>query len=141
MARLLILYLLLRDGDLHGYEIMKKIRRETKGAVSPSPGNIYPALRELASKGLVSVSVDEMGRKIYSLTERGREVAMLKKGFVEEILRNNPPEVIEILEEIHTLITRIMASWKNMDEASKKAFIEDLRRLKKRLEVGVSVGS
>ncbi|PWV36373.1 MAG: hypothetical protein DJ555_07640 [Desulfurococcaceae archaeon] len=140
LTKLLVLYLLLRDGDLHGYEIMKKIKKETKGAISPSPGNIYPALRELASRGFVSVRVDDMGRKIYSLTERGREIIMEKKGFIEEMLRNNPSEVIEVLEEIHALIVSVMSAWRNMDEASKKAFVEDLKRLRRSLGVGIGVG-
>ncbi len=140
MTRLMILYLLLRDGDLHGYEIMKKIRRETRGAISPSPGNIYPALRELTSKGLVISRVDEMGRKIYSLTERGRQLILEKKGFVEGILSSGPSEVIEVLEEIHGLIAGVLSMWKHLDQDSRRAFVEDLRRLRRLLEVRIGVG-
>lgn len=136
----MILYLLLRDGDLHGYEIMKKIRSETRGAISPSPGNIYPALRELASKGLVSSRVDEIGRKIYSLSERGRQLILEKRGFVEGVLSSGPSEVIEVLEEIHGLIASVMSRWRYLDQASRMAFVEDLRRLRRLLEVRIDVG-
>lgn len=139
MTRLMILYLLLRDGDLHGYEIMKKIRSETRGAISPSPGNIYPALRELASKGLVSSRVDEIGRKIYSLSERGRQLILEKRGFVEGVLSSGPSEVIEVLEEIHGLIASVMSRWRYLDQASRMAFVEDLRRLRRLLEVRIDV--
>jgi len=137
---LLILYLLLRDGDLHGYELMKRIKSETRGSISPSPGSIYPALRELASRGLVEVRSDELGRKIYSLTERGREVILRKKEFVEHLIRSGPAEVIPVLEEIHSIIAEVMSRWRCMDRARREEFLRELRRLRSYLEVGDNVG-
>jgi len=137
---LLILYLLLRDGDLHGYELMKRIRHETRGSISPSPGNIYPALRELASKGLVNVRSDELGRKIYSITEKGREVILMKREFIEQLIRSGPAEVIPALEEIHSIIAGVMSRWRCMDMARKEEFLRELRRLRSYLEVGKGVG-
>ncbi|MEM4970979.1 MAG: PadR family transcriptional regulator [Sulfolobales archaeon] len=137
---MLILYLLLRDGEMHGYELMKRIRIETKGSISPSPGNIYPSLHELASKGFVTVKSDETGRKIYSLTEKGREAILKKREFIENLLRSGPSEVIPILEDIHAIIAGIMSRWRCMEKARKEEFLLELRRLRSYIEAKDNVG-
>ena len=54
--------------NLTGYDLMKKIGEET--GKKPSAGSIYPLMKELLDKKIISVKV--MGRKkIYSLTEFG----------------------------------------------------------------------
>jgi len=52
---------------MNGAEITKELekRRRTK----PSPGTIYPALKELKEKGLIIADND----KTYSLTKKGRK--------------------------------------------------------------------
>ncbi|MDO5744058.1 MAG: PadR family transcriptional regulator, partial [Micrococcaceae bacterium] len=44
----------------------------TDGSWKPSPGSVYPTLQLLADEGFVSTEESE-GRKIYSLTDAGRE--------------------------------------------------------------------
>jgi len=61
---------LLSKKEMNGQEIAREleIRRGTK----PTPGTIYPALKELRKKRLVKMK--RRGREtIYSLTEDGRE--------------------------------------------------------------------
>ena len=62
----LILWIL-RNKKLNGAEISREleIRRSTK----PSPGTLYPALKELKDKGLIEP--DE--NKYYSLTDKGKK--------------------------------------------------------------------
>jgi len=62
----LILWILSKE-SLNGAEIAKELqkRRGTK----PSPGTIYPALKELNEKGLVTLDKN----KKYSLTKRGEK--------------------------------------------------------------------
>jgi len=69
-ARAAILALLAEE-PMHGYQIMHELAERTKGAWQPSPGSIYPALRQLAEEGLVSSS-DRDGRRVFQLTETGR---------------------------------------------------------------------
>lgn len=59
---------------MHGYQIISEIADRSGGAWKPSPGSVYPTLQLLADEGLVS-SAEEGGRKTYSLTDEGREVA------------------------------------------------------------------
>jgi len=59
---------------MHGYQIIQAIEARTRGAWKPSPGSIYPTLQLLADEGLVTA--EQVGeRKVYSLTEAGREAA------------------------------------------------------------------
>jgi len=65
---------LLAEQPMHGYQIIREIESRTNGAWKPSPGSVYPTLQMLADEGLVTVETSQ-DRKVYSLTEEGREVA------------------------------------------------------------------
>ena len=70
MLSFMILFLLSKR-SMYGQEIAQEIGKR-KGE-KPNPGTIYPALKDLASKGLVDVRRD--GRMtIYGLTKEGRKV-------------------------------------------------------------------
>ncbi len=98
----------LKDGDAHGYEIIKKIEEYT-GFWKPSPGTIYPLLKAMVSEGLVSVRM-EGEKKIYSLTPRGlnlaKSVEISKKDMHQKmcemmsLLTNVPPE--KLMEIVST---------------------------------------
>lgn len=74
---------LLRETDLHGYEIRKRLGEILGPIARLSFGTLYPALNRLEKDGAVRV-VDvtksrtrlttERGRKIYTLTEDGTEL-------------------------------------------------------------------
>ncbi|WP_150306597.1 PadR family transcriptional regulator [Planctomonas psychrotolerans] len=64
---------LLAEKPMHGYQIIHEIEERSGGAWKPSAGSVYPTLQLLADEGLISVE-ESNGRKIYSLTEAGREV-------------------------------------------------------------------
>ena len=64
----------LADEPMHGYQIIQAIENRTHGAWKPSPGSIYPTLQLLADEGLVTAAQDGE-RKVYSLTDTGREAA------------------------------------------------------------------
>lgn len=63
---------LLAEQPMHGYQIIHEIEERSGGSWKPSAGSIYPTLQLLADEGLVSAE-EANGRKIYSLTEAGRE--------------------------------------------------------------------
>jgi DNA-binding PadR family transcriptional regulator len=65
---------LLAEKPMHGYQIIHEIEERSGGAWKPSPGSVYPTLQLLADEGLISAA-EEGGRKTYSLTEEGRQVA------------------------------------------------------------------
>ncbi|HKU04089.1 MAG TPA: PadR family transcriptional regulator [Arthrobacter sp.] len=70
---------LLAEQPMHGYQIIREIEERSGGSWKPSAGSVYPTLQLLADEG--SISAEEAnGRKIYSLTEAGREEAAANHG-------------------------------------------------------------
>ena len=64
---------LLAEKPMHGYQIIHEIEERSGGAWKPSAGSVYPTLQMLADEGLISAE-ESNDRKIYSLTDAGREV-------------------------------------------------------------------
>ncbi|MET3923176.1 DNA-binding PadR family transcriptional regulator [Arthrobacter sp. UYEF20] len=63
---------LLAERPMHGYQIIREIEERSSGSWKPSAGSVYPTLQLLADEGSISAE-ESNGRKIYSLTEAGRE--------------------------------------------------------------------
>ena len=75
LSKFFILYVL-QDKDLHGYDIAKEVAHRTDGGCAPRDGTIYPVLKQFADGGYVtyrSVIVSGRERKIYSITDKGRQ--------------------------------------------------------------------
>lgn len=64
----------LLDKPMHGYEIISSIEERSHGMWRPSAGSVYPTLQLLEEKEFVT-SATESGKKVYSLTDTGREAA------------------------------------------------------------------
>jgi DNA-binding PadR family transcriptional regulator len=92
----LYLLRLLDEEPRHGYEVIRLLRDRFMGVYSPSPGTIYPRLARLEEEGLVTH--DEVdGRKVYRITEAGREE-----------LRNRSEELDELEEELSASVSDIV---------------------------------
>ncbi len=65
---------LLAEKPMHGYQLIREIEERSGGSWKPSPGSVYPTLQLLADEGLISAE-ESNGRKTYSLTPEGRDVA------------------------------------------------------------------
>lgn len=66
-----LLLVVLREKPMHGYEIMKALEERFQGFYKPSAGAVYPALRTLHRRGLVTVTGGER-RKTYRVTPKGQ---------------------------------------------------------------------
>jgi PadR family transcriptional regulator, regulatory protein PadR len=65
----------LRDGPLHGYAVVEKLRGTSGGEFDLAEGTVYPALYRLEGSGLLSSKWTTSGgrrRRVYQLTRRGR---------------------------------------------------------------------
>lgn len=62
---------LLREQDMHGYQIIQELSDRSGGAWSPSPGSVYPTLQMLEDQGMVK-SERVGGKRVFSLTDLGR---------------------------------------------------------------------
>jgi DNA-binding PadR family transcriptional regulator len=84
----LYLLKLLDESPRHGYEVIRLLQDRFMGVYSPSPGTIYPRLARLEEEGLVTHDESE-GRKVYRITEKGREE-----------LRNRSEDLTELEDEL-----------------------------------------
>lgn len=69
--------IVLSRNPAHGYEIMKEIKDKTKGFYRPTPGGVYPILRDLETSGYIRGEWGaQKNRKIktYYITEKGRNI-------------------------------------------------------------------
>ncbi|MFY0989606.1 PadR family transcriptional regulator [Halomonas sp. C05BenzN] len=61
---------------MHGYEVVQAVEKSTRGCCSPSEGTVYPMLNEFEAGGYLSATAEVVQgrtRKVYALTEKGRE--------------------------------------------------------------------
>ena len=72
----LIVLGLLRGGPANGWELTQSIQVTSKGALEVNYGSLYPALRRLEARGLVTakwgVSENNRRARFYALTAAGR---------------------------------------------------------------------
>ena len=76
---------MLAEKPRHGYEIIKELEERFGGAYSPSAGTVYPTLTLLEDLGYASVTPEEGGKKVYSITPEGEKYLEENKGAVEDI--------------------------------------------------------
>ncbi len=84
----LVLSILEKEGELHGYAIRKRLEWLSAGRLVPSEGTLYDLLKSLKKLGLLRDSWAEVGgrpRKYYSITEMGRSVLAQLRNEVEII--------------------------------------------------------
>jgi len=84
LFRYIILYVLAEE-PLHGYAMMKRIKKLFGNSYSPSPGVLYPTLQFLEEMGLIR-SFTKGRRKVYEITESGRKLLEEHRKEVEEFL-------------------------------------------------------
>jgi DNA-binding PadR family transcriptional regulator len=76
---------LIAEQPRHGYELIKELEDRTGGAYRPSPGVIYPTLALLEDEGFIRPAVGEAGRKLYEVTDAGREALKQNQAGVDAV--------------------------------------------------------
>jgi DNA-binding PadR family transcriptional regulator len=76
---------LLEEKPRHGYEIIKALEERFGGMYSPSAGTVYPTLTLLEDLGYARATVEEGGKKVYSITDEGRAYLAQNKSAVDDI--------------------------------------------------------
>ncbi|MGM9925466.1 MAG: PadR family transcriptional regulator [Bacillus sp. (in: firmicutes)] len=59
---------------IHGYGIMQKIEQLSKGTMAIGPASLYTILKKLKNAGLIDLIPSDDRRKIYMLTDKGKEI-------------------------------------------------------------------
>ena len=81
---------------LHGYAVMQKVEKISKGTVKVGPGTLYGAFTSLEKEGLIVKVKEEDRRKSYVLTPKGKK-ALMNQIKRLEIMTQNGLSVIGML--------------------------------------------
>lgn len=73
----------------HGYGIVQRVEQMTDGEIRLTPGTMYGSLSKMEKDGLISFVREEEKRKIYQITELGRQVLELELKRIERLYRNS----------------------------------------------------
>lgn len=73
----------------HGYAVGKQTAEMTGGRVSISPGTMYGTLSKMEKDGLISFYSEEQKRKLYQITDLGREILNLEICRIERLYKNS----------------------------------------------------
>jgi len=76
----------------HGYGISQQVKRMTGGEVTISAGTMYGTLSKMEKDGLIRFFREEDKRKLYQITDLGREVLSIEIRRIERLYRNSKGE-------------------------------------------------
>ena len=80
--------LLCLQQPMHGYGIVQQVEQLTDGGIRLSPGTMYGTLSKMEKDRIISFVREEEKRKIYCITELGREVLQMEMRRIERLFRN-----------------------------------------------------
>ena len=72
----------------HGYGIVQMVKEMTEGELVLAPGTMYGSLSKMEKDGLIHFVREEDKRKIYSITDLGREVLEIEMRRIGRLYRN-----------------------------------------------------
>jgi DNA-binding PadR family transcriptional regulator len=73
---------------MHGYAIMQKVDAMSEGSVALGPGTLYGVFGTLEKQALIVKVAEEERRKVYALTELGKDVLAEQVRRLEIMLGN-----------------------------------------------------
>ena len=79
----------------HGYGISQQVKKMTGGAVTISAGTMYGTLSKMETDGLIRFCREEDKRKLYQVTELGREILETEIRRIERLYKNSRGEDID----------------------------------------------
>src|SRR5690348_4511722 len=87
---LLILKMLARKGEMHGYEIANSIQRMSDDVLQVEEGSLYPALQRMLIKGWVTAkwgtTAGNRRARYYQLTAAGRKQLTVEMSQFERVI-------------------------------------------------------
>jgi DNA-binding PadR family transcriptional regulator len=127
---------LLAEEPMHGYQVIQELTERTGGIWRPSPGSVYPTLQQLQDEELVREAPSDSGKRVYELTDAGREQAEGATAPWSEVTG----ESADALVSLHDLVHQVMAATRQVAHAgtaaqldAAQAVLRDARRALYRL--------
>ena len=78
--------------EMHGYNIVQKVRKMTKDEIIISAGTMYGSLSKMEEDGLIRFTREEGKRKLYIITEMGTEILSLELKRIGRLYKNSKGE-------------------------------------------------
>ena len=72
----------------HGYGIVQKVKELTDGEIILTPGTMYGSLSKMEKDGLIQFVRKEEKRKIYVITQLGKEILEIEMKRIERLHKN-----------------------------------------------------
>ncbi|HEY3595072.1 MAG TPA: PadR family transcriptional regulator [Polyangiaceae bacterium] len=110
----------LSERGRHGYEVIQAIEERSGQTYRPSPGVAYPTLQMLEELGHVR-SVDAEGRKVYEITDAGRQELESNRAFVDEFYERSADQSWErYAEDFGDVMRRVGGLMKTFRHAKRR---------------------
>lgn len=110
----------LSERPRHGYEVIQVIEERSGGSYRPSPGVIYPTLQMLEELGHARV-VEQENRKVYELTELGREDLLAHREEVSDFYERFAEDSWEsYVEDFGDIMKRLGRLFKTFRKAGRR---------------------
>ena len=77
----------------HGYGIVQRVEKLTDGEIRLAPGTMYGTLSKMEKDGIIRFVREEDKRKIYEITELGKEVLLLELKRICRLYRTIQEEI------------------------------------------------
>ncbi len=103
LVKLLILHLL-NNHDYYGNQLIENISNIFDKKWEPSPGMIYPLLRDLEDKGLIKgwwTEPDKKSKRYYKITDKGIDHFKIIKRNYKPILDNSLNMIYNVLNIVY----------------------------------------
>lgn len=126
---------LLAEKPRHGYEIIKELEERVGGAYAPSAGTVYPTLSLLEDLGYATVTPEEGGKKIYTITDEGRRYLENNKSAVDDIFERITELGASFLSDGMVEINRAMGTVGRATYASANRYFRDPEKVARVREV------
>ncbi len=114
-VRLAILAIL-GQAPANGYSLIGQIADRTDGRWRPSPGSIYPVLRQLTDEGLIASEGEGDEHAGYSITDQGRAFLAENQERIERVWENGRA-LTDGQEQLHQGLRKLMGATRELSES------------------------
>ena len=81
--------------EMHGYNIIQKVKQMTGGEINIGAGTMYGSLSKMEKDGLIQFIREEEKRKLYKATELGKEILNIELKRIERLYKNSKGEMVD----------------------------------------------
>ena len=111
---------LLAEQPMHGYQIIQELTDRTDGVWRPSPGSVYPTLQQLQDEDLVRETPSASGKRIYELTDAGRELAAATTAPWSGVAGESDDALVALRDLVH----QVLAATQQVAHAGSASHVE-----------------